>query len=272
MASMRRYASLLAALPLAFAVARADAACERPFSVPVALTGFSLMAKGDSFTGVYPELLRGFEARSSCRFTLSLVPRARQEALFVGGYSDLLLPASRTPARERFGYFVPLIANRATAIHFNARQPPLHSVAELLANKSLRVALVRGFDYGDVYQAMMKELQAQGRLMLETTPVDVARRLQAGMADLTLMAPSIMIGALVTDTRVAAMAADMRTEALDDLPWGESGVYISRSSVSAQDRAALEKLFTGAVKSGAVWDAFKRHYPPDVLNSGIRPR
>lgn len=269
---MVRAFALLAALPLLFAAVRAQAACEHPFSVPLALTGFSVIAKADTLTGVYPELLRAFEARSSCRFTLSLVPRARQEALFVGGHSDLLMPASRTPTRERFGYFIPLIANRATAITFNAQLPRLHSVAELLANKSLRVALVRGFDYGDVYQAMMKELQAQGRLMMETNPVDVARLLQGGMADVTLMAPSIMSGALATDARVGAMAAEMRTEPLDDLPWGESGVYVSRTKVSAQDRAALEKLFTGAVKSGAVWEAFKRHYPPDVLSSGIRPR
>jgi polar amino acid transport system substrate-binding protein len=273
-ATRRRAAVLAAALPLAlaFASAPARAACERVFKVPLALSGYSVMAKAETLTGVYPELLRTFEAKNGCRFTLSLVPRARQEALFMGGHSDLMLPVTRTPARERYGYFIPMTSNRATAIRFNAREEPLHTMAELVADKTLRVVLVRGYDYGEQYQAMIKTLKAQGRLSLEATPVEVARLLHAGMADLTLMAPSIMLGALRTDPRVADLAAEMRSEPLDDLPWTDVGVYISRTTVSETDRAALEKLFTAAVKSGAVWDSFKRHYPADVLSTGIRPR
>ena len=49
-------------------------------------------------------------------------------------------------------------------------------------------------------------------------------------------------------------------------------MYISKKAVTPEDRAALENLLGGAAKSGAVWDAFKRYYPPDILSGSIRPR
>jgi polar amino acid transport system substrate-binding protein len=61
-------------------------------------------------------------------------------------------------------------------------------------------------------------------------------------------------------------------EPVDELPWGDSGVYISRSSVSEADRLALTAALERAARSGQVWRAFQRFYPPGSLNESIRPR
>ena len=248
------------------------AACTRPFVVPMSPTGLSVAISGQSVGGIYPELLRAISAKSGCAFKLSVVPRARQEALFETGQSDLLIPASRTARRDQLGYFVPLIANRPAAISLDTKQAPLHSIQDLLERKELRVALVRGYDYGEAYAALVKDLAAQGRVMMEAEPIGVARLLQAGYADLTIMAPNILAGAVQGDARVESMYAKLRIEVLEELPWGENGAYISKKAVTAEDRAALEGLLGGAAKSGAVWEAFKRYYAPDILNGSVRPR
>ena len=263
--------SILGPLLVLPALAQA-AVCTRPFSVPMSPTGLSVAVSGRSVGGVYPELLRAISTRSGCAFTFSVVPRARQEALFEAGQADLLLPATHTGRRDQLGYFVPLIANRPAAISLDATRPPLHSIRELLEHKELRVALVRGYDYGEAYAALVKSLTAQHRIMLEADPMGVARLLHAGYADLTIMAPNILAGAVRGDARVAAMYAKLRIEPLDELPWSESGVYISKKAVTAEDRATLENLLGGAAKSGAVWEAFKRYYAPDILSGSIRPR
>jgi polar amino acid transport system substrate-binding protein len=254
------------------ASATAAAACERPFSVPVAPTGLSVTVHGETVGGIYPDLLRGVSAKSDCKFTFSVVPRARQEAMFEAGKSHLLLPAVRTPRRDQHGYFVPVIGTRATLLSVDGQRAPVRSIRELLARKELRVVLVRGFDYGTAYLDMVSQLSAQGRLLLEKDGAAVARVLDAGFADVTLMAPTVFASAIADDKRFAWMVPKLRIEPLDELPWGESGIYISKQTVSADDRAALQNLLTGAVKSGAVYESLKRHYPPAVLAGGVRQR
>lgn len=261
------------ALALAIALpALASAACTRPVIVPVSPTGMSVAVSGQSVAGIYPELLRGLSAKGGCEFIFSVVPRARQEAMFETGRADMLIPAMRTARRDQVGYFIPLAVIRPAAISFDARHAPLRTIQDLRERKELRVALVRGYDYGAVYNALVKDLAAQGRVLMEADPVGVARLLHANYADLTIMAPNVLAAAVQGDVRVEAMSGKLRIEPLDELPWSESGAYISKASVTADDRAALVSQLTGAVKSGAVWEGFKRYYPSDILNSSIRPR
>lgn len=250
----------------------AQASCSRELIVPVAPIGLSVTVAGEEVAGVYPEVLRASVAREGCPMRFSSVPRARLELMFETGRADLLVPASRTPRRDEIGIFVPMVSSRATAISLNSERPAVRNMADLLARRELRVVLVRGFDYGEPYQAMLKELEQQGRLLLATDPVSVARMLGAGMAELTVMAPSILVGALLGDTRVRPLLEQLRYEPVDELPWGESGVYVSKSALSETDRQALLVLLDRAAKSGQVWREFVKHYPPGSLTGSVRPR
>ncbi|WP_315648564.1 substrate-binding periplasmic protein [Roseateles aquae] len=249
------------------------AACSRPIEVPLAPVGQSVVIAADAgFSGVYPELLKSLERRHGCQFLFSAVPRARLELMFETGKADVLIPASRTPRRDEFGEFVPLISARPTLISLKSDRPALLSLKDLSERRDLRVVLVRGFDYGDEYQALVRELARQGRVTWESDAVSVARSLAAGAADLTLMAPSILIGAITGDARVQQLAERLRIEPVEELPWSESGAYLSRSSLGDGDRARLRELLEQGAKSGAVWRGFQKYYPAGSLNDSIRPR
>ncbi len=254
----------------------AAAGCTRDIQVPVAPIGLSVAVAVnggvESINGVYPDLLRKLFAREACKLQFSVVPRARLEAMFEAGKADLLVPATRTPRRDLFGDFVPMVSSRALLISINPERPPVRSLAELLERTELRVALVRGYDYGEVYQGLIKTLSEQGRLQLTVDPVSVARMLDGGMVDLTLMAPSIFIGALQGDVRVKSLLSKLRYEALDELPWSESGIYVSKAALSEPYRQALIGLLERAAKSGEVWRSFQQHYPASSLKDSIRPR
>lgn len=244
-------------------VAQSQASCSRAMQVSVAAIGLSVTHGEEGFGGVYPEILRSVQG---CNFVLSAVPRARQQALFESGRADLLVPASRSPQRDEWGHFVPLIQARAVLISLQGERAPLKSLREL------RVALVRGFDYGEAYQDLLRDLRAQDRLVLEADVLGVVRLLAAGMADLTVMAPSILIGAVTVDKRSSTLLERLRVEPVEELPWTDSGVYISRASVSEADRLALTMALERVARSGQVWRAFQRHYPPGSLTESIRPR
>ena len=249
----------------------AHAACTRVIQVPVSAMGQSVRIEGDTITGIYPDLLRGLSDKEGCTFVLTEVPRARQEIMFETGRADLLIPASKTPKRDALGTFVALIHNRATLLSIQSNRAAVKTVRDLQDNSKLKVALVRGFDYGPIYQELITALGKQGRLILEVDAVSVARLLKAGTADVTIMAPTILVGAVQGDERVQDILDKLRTEPLDDLPWGDSGVYISTTALNPQDKAALQDALERVARSGEVWKGFLRYYSPSILKDSIRP-
>lgn len=263
---------MLAALPLLAAALPARADCSRDILVPVSSTGVSVIVGNGTFSGIYPDLFRSLGPRAGCHFTFTAVPRARQEMLFETGKADLLLPATRTPARDLHGIFVPMVGHRALLISLQSQRPQIANAQDLLERRDLRVAVVRGFDYGDAYQAIVKELARQGRLFTEVDATAVARLLLAGAVDTTIMGPTILAGAINREPRLNGMLERLRLESIPELPWQQTGVYVSRHSLSADDRATLLELLERAAKSNAVMDGFQRYHRPEILSESVRPR
>lgn len=259
---------LLAAL----AAPLAHAGCSREIVVPFSPGSGHVFAEGNEVRGIYPDLLRVLGPKHGCQFLITLVPRARQVAMFENGGADLLMPASRTSARDKLGIFVPILNNRAMIISIAGERAPITSAQDLLNRRELRVAVVRGFDYGEQYTALIKELGKQGRVFSEVDANAVARLLHAGSADVTIMGPTVLAAAIEREPRVAGMLDKLRMEAIPELAWKYSGAYISRRSLSAEDQAALRDLLDKMAKSGAVIEGYQRAYRPELLNDSVRGR
>lgn len=259
-------AAILAALP-----AMASAACSRVIHAPVAPTGLSIIIQDQEVSGIYPELLNALSARTGCRFEYKPVPRARQEAMFETGLSDMLFPAPRTARRDQHGVFIPIIQARATVISIAPKLEPIHSLAQL-KNLPLRVAVVRGFDYGEPYQQFLRDAAPGGHLFIESDAVAVARLLQAGFADVAVMTPTVLAGAIVGDKRLTGMLERLRIEPVDELGWGDTGIYLSRTALNASDRQELETILGELARSPAVWASYKRYYPAAILAASLRTR
>ena len=263
---------LLAALLAACCCSFSFAHCSRPINVPMAVTGFSVIDQGEIISGIYPEFLRSLSAKESCTFVISLVPRARLEVMFENGQADLMVASTRTPRRDKHGIFFPFVRSRAMLMSLPAfNRQPVKNFQELLSQSKTKVAVVRGFDYGERYQSLLVDLQKQGRLVLDVDPLSVARLLKLGTVDYALMAPSILAGTAQTDPRVEDIVSQLRYESLVELPWGESGVYLSKKSLSAEDLAAIQEMFTEAERNGLIWKGFQRYYKEEVLREGVRP-
>jgi len=264
------HAHTVAAIAFLFAQP-AIASCSRPIEVPVAATGHSVIVKGDAVSGAYYDLLGTLQARTGCTFRFHVVPRMRLEAMFERGKADLLVAATHSARRIRAGQFIPMVETRATLLSLASDRAPLRTVNELLERTDLRVAVVRGFEYGEAYQELLKKLTAQGRLYEEADPLTVARLLGGGMADLTIMAPHVLIGAIKGDARVAGMETRLRIEPLEEITWLQAGVYISNKSLNAEDRSQLAKGLSASAREGELWRHFQHYYSPAVLAASIRP-
>lgn len=262
--------ALSTALLLSLAVP-AWAACSRPINVPASPLGVSVIVRGDAVSGVFPEMLEQLGARVGCQFHWTVVPRARGELMFEEGRADLLVAATHSDKRDQAGTFIPLVATRASLVSVEKGQAPLRSMAELLAQPAIRVALVRGYDYGPAYQQLSQALAEQKRLVLEPDVLSVARVLHAGMADVTILPSTAVVGAIVTDARIDGLKHRLRFEPLDELPWSKGGIYLSSKSLSAADHATLEKMLQSAARSGALYKGYFRYFSPAVVDGSTRP-
>lgn len=259
------------ALGLLVAVSAAAAGCSRPIQVPMAPIGLSVSFDGERGTGIYPTLLRELSSQTGCEFQVQRVPRARLQRMFETGQADLLLPASAVAGREQDGEFVPLIQVRASLMTLGRLDPPPRSLAELVADPRLRIAIVRGFNFGPAYEDMVSKLRAQKRLVEESDVAGVARALRQGMAQGTVMTANILIGTLVQDAELVPLVKQVRIEPLEELGWSESGLYLSRHSLAEPDRRLLRHTFAQLAKSGRVWQLFNDSHPPGSLGGSIRP-
>lgn len=267
---LRRLMSAALAATALLLPSAAHAACARPIVVPAERNGQAVTFRGDEAVGLLPDMFKIIAAKTGCSFKWSIVPRIRVEAMFEAGKADLLVAATHLDRRDRFGVFVPILEARPTLISVTDRAP-ISNYAELLERRELRVAVVRGYDYGDGYRELVKTLGSQGRLYMEPDAHSVGRLLHGGMADVTIMPAGTLMGALKGDPRVEALASRLRTEALDELPWIKTGIYLSRRSLSQADRDLLEAALVASVKSGAWWTGLKRYYPPAALIEHVRP-
>ncbi|MES2049440.1 MAG: hypothetical protein V4447_13655 [Pseudomonadota bacterium] len=248
----------------------AFAACSRVIQVPVAAVGLTLFIDGEKISGLYADALQEIQ-KDGCQLKLTNVPRARLEAMFEAGTADLLFPSNKTAHRDELGVFVPMIKNRAMLIALTAFKHNIKSAQDLSANKEVRLVLVRGYDYGPAYQQLVTEMTKQGRVFLDTDVISVARTLKSSDKYLTIMAPNTFLGAIHDDNRVQDLLGKLSFTVMDELPWSDTGIYISKKSLSADDRARLQTALSRYARSGAILKKFQSHFPPEALKDSLRP-
>jgi polar amino acid transport system substrate-binding protein len=254
----------LLALPL-----WAGAACSRPIAVPVAPTGFSVIVDGDKVSGAFPDMLRELGARFGCQFVFSVVPRARLIYMFMQtGEADLLLPASPTGERDQVADFVPMMKLKMALVSVAQRKVDAPSVTALLAHPAWRGVAVRSYVFGPEYSALMHGLETQHRMDYAAAPLMVARMMKAGRADFTVVAPSIFLTSLSEAPELAGFADQVVCTPLQGLPPADSGIYLSRRSLSAADQQQLHQLLQVAAR-GTLWKWYRHYYPPRIVSFAL---
>jgi polar amino acid transport system substrate-binding protein len=253
-----------------FLSANVHAGCSRAIQVSVAAVGLTIYIKGEKISGIYADALQEIK-KEACQLNFKSVPRARLESMFEAGTSDLLFPSNKTSHRDELGVFIPLIKNRATLISVSASQLNIKSAQELLRRKDVRVVLVRGYDYGPAYQDLIAELSRQGRVFLDADVISVARMLKNSAKYITIMAPNTFLGAIHGDPRIQDLLGKLSFTPIDELPWGDTGIYISKKSLNEADRTLLQTVLSRYAKSGAILKKFQQYFPADALKESLRP-
>jgi len=240
--------------------------CSRTVRVPVAPTGFNVRVQGERVERVYPDLLRQLGRAQGCQFVFPVVPRARLTMMFFDSLeADLFLPASRTSERDQKAQFVPMLKLLPTLITLTSKTDAPQDLRALLSRTSWRAAMVRSYTWGDEYEALMRQLEAEKRVDYVSDLRTVGAMLRGGRVDFTILPPTLLYSALQEGRSEPDAGGDFRFTELPGLPRSEVGAYISRRSLSEADQAVLREALSKAARDGSLQRSLQLYYPPEVL-------
>lgn len=246
----------------------AAAGCSRPIVVPASSLGRMMtvnVASGE-VGGVYPELLRERGRKAGCEFVFPVVPRARAEAMLRHGEGDLMVGAVQVPERDLWGRYVPMIGTEWMLISTDPEPP--RSTDELLARPGIRLNVVRSYNYGPAYLALLARLDKQGKLEYVKDPQTIARKMDIGRADYAFMPSNTFAGTLDEMGLRATLGARVHYTRLAGIPPSTSGVYISGQTPPA-DAAQLALLLEQLSKDGELLARTRKFFTPAEMSSSF---
>lgn len=242
---------------LCHGAAAAPAGCKRSIVVATSQVGRAMTVGADNTVrGAVKDFLDLISQRTGCTFSYVPVSRARAWTLVASGRADMVPAASQSHERNRMAQFIATHQVRPMLISLDREQPAFGSIDELLRAR-LRVAVVRGYDFGAAYRSAVGELERQGRLHSATDPQAVAALLKTGAVHAALLPPSAFADA----AEFHQLASRLQLRAVPGLPRVLVGFYLSIPFLEDPDRIVLQEAIRKAVAGGAYADAMRRHYP-----------
>ena len=241
-------------LPLQPIAARAEASqCSREIRVAGRQVGrFLWTTPTGELVGPLRDFLTLIGRRAGCVFRYDDVSAARADALVGEGEIDIL-PGARTPGRDADGRFVPLLNDRLTLISRIDAHLRIGSAEALMAS-GVSIDVVRGYDFGPAYQALLAAMGRNGRVIEDVSLETIARRMAAGRSDAALItAPPFVDAALA-----AGLAEQLQVTPLDGLPPVEGGVYLVERVLGPADADYLDRAIRDGVRRGEFLDFYRR--------------
>jgi len=154
------FACLLTALavPAAWGADKPD--CSRTLSL--GLHEHGLLYSSQTGEGIDKDIADELVRRSGCKFSISLMPRARIWQLIESGALDFSLSGITNDARDRFAAFAWYFSNKYYLLV--RKDAGVKSLADFERNPALKLGVIRGFRYGASANRFVDSLEANQRL------------------------------------------------------------------------------------------------------------
>lgn len=214
-------------------------------------------AKGE-YQGLDRDFFDTLAQRSGCRWEIHVESQPRLWQGLRGGQLDLASWVIPNEERARHVNLIPLLAVRPLAVTW--RDGPAMTEAEFLADGKLTAVRIRQSLYGPGYDALFEQLRGQGRLS-EMADFDAALRVfTARRMGLIVAYPWSFLG-----QSESWMAQVRFSDWHPDASTVQSGLAISRSSVSAHQAKLLEDAVRAMQKDGTLARLVGRHLPLEMV-------
>jgi polar amino acid transport system substrate-binding protein len=239
--------------------------CSRVLTVAASPLGKSIVIseKGE-VSGVTVQVMERVAAEAGCQIQWVVVPRSRAFFQLGDGSIDLVTDAIRTPQRDEGARFVESGSTVPALVSLRSKPAEAESI-EALRSGSLRLIVIRGYDFGPGYRALLQDPAMANRITEASSPETAFKMLLNGRANAILTAPSTLIDTWERE----GQNEPLRIAEVRGMPALPFGLYMS-DWMEPQDRIAIERALLKVIRQGDVERMSASVYPP-ALREAMRP-
>ena len=240
---------LLGSLGVAHA---ATPSCSRVFTV--ALHDHGLLYSADTDTGIDKDVVNELVRRSGCKFTVTMMPRARIWQLIESGALDFSLSGISDVDRSKFAAFAWYFSNKYYLLV--RKDSEVHTLADFSGNNKLQLGVIRSFRYSESANQFVDRLQAADRLSQAS-----------GLAPLyqTLMLNRIQ-GMIIEPFDYPSLEEKKIREHTAIIEFSDPavphGLIMSKKALSLDEQAKWRALVQGMHSDGTLRHIFEKYFQP----------
>jgi polar amino acid transport system substrate-binding protein len=231
--------------------------CSRPLTL--GLHEHGLLYTAQTGEGIDKDIAEEMSRRSGCRFTLTVLPRARIWQLIESGALDFTLSGIGNPERDRFATFAWYVSNKYYLLV--RRDAGVHDVMAFRRRHALKVGLIRSFRYGDQANEFVDALTHDNRVTYAGSLDPLYSILLEDGIQAMIIEPF--------DFPVIAGAQLKAQTAI--LEFGDApvlhGLVMSRRSLSVAQQGAWRDVILAMRADGTMRRIFEKYFPADLARS-----
>ena len=214
----------------------------------------------DAYVGIDKDVVDEVARRTGCTFRPFVESRVRIWAHLADGSLDMSVSGIPTPEREQFARFIIYFKARNYLVVRNDRAARIDSLEAFTADPALRLAIVKSFRHGALYDPWIQTLRAQGRVHEYSDPEIVARMVSLGHADAFLAMPTAW------EVLLKRYQLEGKVDFVDASPDDRiaHGLILSRKRVRDEDVQSMKGAIEAMRTDGTLENIFRRHLPSDV--------
>ena len=231
--------------------------CSR--ALTLALHDHGLLYSAQTDSGIDKDFADELMRRSGCKFTVSIMPRARIWQLIEAGALDFSLSGIASETRDKFAGFAWYFSNKYYLLV--RKDAKVQQLADFENNPKLILGVVRSFHYSENANRLLGKLKLERRVEYAMRPEPLYQILKLNRIQGMVIEPFDYPQVEAASIRSLTSIID-----LNDAPVSH-GLIMSKKSVSLAEQQKWRELVNQMRADGTVLHIFEKYFNPDLAKS-----
>ncbi|WMW81995.1 transporter substrate-binding domain-containing protein [Undibacterium cyanobacteriorum] len=207
------------------------------------------------FSGIDQDILEALALRTNCQFKPRVESQARIWSQIREASLDMSMSGIKTIEREEWATSVPYFSTRNYALISTSLSAQEQTAAGFLANKNLKMAVIKGFQHGRQYNDFVTNLRHQNRIYEVADFASLIKLLQVKRVHGILIIPTSYID--LSRQKQLPESTVLRDWYPNDA--FVAGLYISKRTISPKSVQMLQTALNGMQADGTLERIFARY-------------
>ncbi|MBC3880521.1 transporter substrate-binding domain-containing protein [Undibacterium sp. LX40W] len=207
------------------------------------------------FSGIDKDILDALSLRTNCQFKIRIESQARLWAQMREGSLDMSTSGIKTAEREKWAASIPYFSARNYALLNSALSTQEQTAQGFIANKNLKVAVIKGFQHGKRYNEFIDTLAKQGRIYEVADFASLLKLFNAKRVQCIFLIPTSYLD--LSRQKNLPDNAVLRDWYPSDA--FIAGLYLSKSKVSTKTVQLLQNTMSAMQADGSLERIFSRY-------------